>query len=146
MPPATAVMDAPGPAAPMVFHCFIPSGSEIFCFLFLLRAFAFRPTRDVCPFKRRMSREREGLFSRHGELDASFLSRMMRHLRKPRVPSLQNTWRGETRAVAEGMAPAELHAELKSKQEDEHLLLQLSVFIQRDVPGGLDGGLQAVCT
>lgn len=44
------------------------------------------------------------------------------------------------------MAPAGLHTELKIKHEDEHLPLQLSVLIQRDVLGGADGGPQAVCS
>lgn len=44
------------------------------------------------------------------------------------------------------MAPAQLCAKLTKKHEDEHLPLQLPVFIQRDVLGGVDQGPQAVCT
>lgn len=44
------------------------------------------------------------------------------------------------------MAPAQLCAKLTKKHENEHLPLQLPVFIQRDVLGGVDQGPQAVCT
>lgn len=73
--------------------------------------------------------ERGGLFSRVGNLILLFYQGWWSIEETSCMTLLQNTWRRENRAVVEGMAPAELHA------EDEHLPLQLSVFVQRDVPG-----------
>lgn len=71
-------MDAPGPETGCfnVFPLFHPLWQWNILFSFLLRAFAFRPTRNVCAIKRRKSRERGGFFSRRGEPDAPFLPRI----------------------------------------------------------------------
>lgn len=113
-----------------LLQCFsiVPTlGGEMSSFSFLLRAFAFRPSRDVRASNREKSKEKWCLFSKGASLLPGWGSIKVTSC----ITLLQSTPGREARAVAEGTACSELHLRLHKQAWDGQLLLQIPVFLQR---------------